>query len=138
MAFEFDPRIKKQRQEEEEARQAAKQAKKDAKASYWKEVEEKKQVEEEKKQAEIDSEIEAAKQLKEAKKAANKLFRDTQKDIITYCADKIPNSKYDRFFLEESLKMFSNQETLDILFGKLKNLNDSKFEEGLLNLVGHK
>ena len=42
LAYDTDPRIQGQLKKEEEERQAIKQAKKDARANYYKEIEEKK------------------------------------------------------------------------------------------------
>lgn len=75
LAYECDPRIKAQVAKEEAERLAIKQAKKDAKAKHYQEIEERKRKEEEEKQMALHKEEELKKQEQERKKEEQKLHR---------------------------------------------------------------
>jgi GTP1/Obg family GTP-binding protein len=45
-------------------------------------------------------------QEKEERKQINKKYRETVKDIVKYCEEKMPGSRYDRFYVDEMVKKY--------------------------------
>lgn len=128
LAYSNDPRLLRQKAKELAEKEAAKQAKKDAKAKYYEEIQERERKEEEAKQALIDAEKEKERKAAQDLKDAGKKLRESYKEIIVYCSTKLPSdTKYDRFYLGERLKLFKVQETCDAFFDKLKKVDDAQF-----------
>ena len=75
LAYECDPRIREQAAKEEAERQAIKQAKKDARAKHYQEIEDRKKKEEEEQKLAQQKEEELKKQEQERKKEEQKLYR---------------------------------------------------------------
>jgi len=50
---------------------------------------------------------------------AARKYRETIKEIITFCKSKMPSSKYDKFYLDEYVKKFPKQDTIDKFLGDL-------------------
>ena len=127
MAYENDPRILGMRAAENNARNAVKQAKKDIVQLKYKVIEDKKLEDERiKKEAEDD-----AKKIKlneaNIKKERAKQYRACYKEFYIFCEEKMPGTKYDRYFLEEFAKRYAKLEDLLALFEVVKFLNNETF-----------
>jgi DnaJ family protein C protein 2 len=97
-----------------------------------KEAEEKRQAEleaERQKQQEIEDQI---KMEQEAKKEKAKLYRETCKDLVVFCNQKMPGTKYDKFYIAELVKKYPKQEQLDELVAKVKAINQTSVD-GFVN-----
>lgn len=129
LAYENDPRLIAERVKEEAEREAKKQAKKNMKMNRYKEQEERKQNEIRMRQEKEDAEKKAKEDETLRKKEAGKLYRATCKEFTLYVVDKMPTSKYDKFYLSEMVKKFPNQEKIDALFSEIKAFKDDTFEE---------
>lgn len=110
MAYSSDPRIQAEAKKEVEAKEAAKKAKKEAKAQQYKAQEEAKKLEEEQKVE--DAKLEAEKKIaeKEAKKIAGRKYRQTVKDLIAFCVEKMPGTNYDKYYIDELVKKYPTQD----------------------------
>jgi len=106
LAYSNDPRIKAVQKAEADAKEAIKKAKKDAKAQQYKLIEEAKKVEEEKKVQEAKDEAVKKAEAKEAKKLAGRKYRQTVKDLIAYCVEKMPGTNYDKYYIDELVKKY--------------------------------
>lgn len=63
------------------------------------------------------------------------------KQIAQYCTEKMPGTKYDRFYVDELVKKYPKQEDLEALFEKIKNIsasNTDDFVKDFLMLVDAK
>lgn len=112
-AYSTDPRIRKMNEEEAAAKEAAKQAKKDDKIRRARELEEKQKAIDDAAQRKKDEEEAAKLADKEAVKVAQKLYRQTVKQLIDLCAEKMPGTKYDKFHCESLIKKYRQQDQLD-------------------------
>lgn len=71
------------------------------------------------------------------KKQEKLKYKNTIKDLVRICDEKMPNSKYDKFYLEEMCKKYPKQDDLDGLIQKLNKIKKgflSKFE----NMIAEK
>jgi len=75
--------------------------------------------EEVKKEAEVDNKAKIAEE-KEAKKLRNRMYRETVKALIAMCVEKMPGSRYDKFFVDELVKKYPVQDKLDQLIEEIK------------------
>ena len=50
---------------------------------------------------------------------AARKYRETIKEIITFCKSKMPSSKYDKFYVAEFCKKFPQQDNIDNLLEEL-------------------
>ena len=118
-AYKKDPRIQKMIAEQEEAKRAAKQAKKDAKVRYAQERDASaKAVAEEK--ARVDREAAEAKQSKaDQVRQAAKHYKETTKKLLEICGEKLPGTRFDKFFVEGLIPKYPKQEQLDDLIGRI-------------------
>lgn len=118
-AYKKDPRILKMIAEQEEAKRAAKQAKKDAKVKQAQERDGfAKAVEEEKRR--VEREAEEAKQRKgDQVKQAQKHYKETTKKLLEICGEKLPGTRFDKFFVEGLIPKYPKQEQLDDLIGRI-------------------
>lgn len=59
--------------------------------------------------------------LKEQEDYKNRMkqYRETTKALIAFCTEKMPESKYDRFYLEELIKKYPKLEDLDAFFNQV-------------------
>ena len=118
-AYNSDPRIQKELAAEEEAKIAAKNARKLQNAQKWAAPADTKKAEEaakliEKEAAEVTKKLE-----KEVKRLAGKKYRETAKELGSYCESKMPGTKFDKFFVAELVKKYAKQEALDELVSKI-------------------
>lgn len=128
MAYENDPRILAERKKEDDAHEAKKQAKKDAKEARYHEAKQAK-VDEERKVIEAKEEEERIKKDETIKKReAGKLYRLSCKNFNIYCCEKMPGSKYDKWFIEEFVKKYKKQEDIDAVTEVVKAFDDKDFE----------
>jgi len=126
-AYENDPRIKNQAALEKAEKDAIKQAKKDAIANRYKERDEQIAKEKELAAQRLIEEEEAKKAALALKREAGKKYRQTVKDFIMFLEQMMPETKYDRWFAEEYVKKFPQQDKLDEIFAKCKALDEDDF-----------
>ena len=107
-AYACDPRIKAEIAREEAEKEAIKQAKKEAKAAIAKEREEKERKEQEEIQRKKDEEEAKKQREQEEAKQKKKLYRESVKQVIQICEDKMSGTKYDKFFAQEFVKKFAD------------------------------
>ena len=65
---------------------------------------------------------------KEAKRLLTKKYRDTCKEVVRVCGEKMPSSKYDKFYLQEAVKRYPDQGSVDIFLSELTCLFGRKHD----------
>ncbi len=53
------------------------------------------------------------------KRLAGKKYRETAKDLGTYCESKMPGTNFDKFYVAELVKKYPKQEALDELVSRI-------------------
>ena len=136
MAFNNDPRIKKEKEEAELERQRKKEEKKFYKQQQALVIEDRKREQEEKKAAEQQLKTEMESRVKEEKRLVAINFKQKVKELIELCQFKLPGTTYDKFWVESILKRFSTLETLSPIFDFLTNCDSkSDFDEYMQDLL---
>ena len=90
--------------EEEAERLAIKAARKAANALKYKKADNNKAEEEAAKAEAKRKEEEEKKVQKELKRIAGKKYRETVKMLAAYCEEKMPGTKFDKFYVDELVK----------------------------------
>lgn len=135
LAYKLDPRIVAINTKKNAEKEAIKQAKKDAKLNKYKEAEDKKKAVEEAEAKAKEDKLKAEKEAKELKKIANRKYRETVKVLIAHCEEHMPETNYDRFYLDELVKKYPKQEDLDALVDAVKGITEpigEKFVDAFL------
>jgi DnaJ family protein C protein 2 len=128
-AYASDPRIQKELAEEEAAKLAAKEVRRAANAEKWKTKDDGKAgAAIAAKKAAEEAEIEKKAQ-KEVKRLANKKYRETAKDLATFCEASMPGTKFDKFFVEEMVKKYPTQGPLDELVSRIKGIESKSVDD---------
>ena len=118
--YELDPRIQAIIRKEKEEKEAAKKSKQDVKQKKHREAEEKKKAEADAKKKQDEDANAAAKIAKEAKKLAGQKYRASIKELIGLCTSNMPETNYDRFYVEVLVKKYPGQEDIDGLIETIK------------------
>jgi DnaJ homolog subfamily C member 2 len=138
-AYDNDPRIQAIIRKEKEEKEALKKSKQDIKQKKHKEQEAKAKAESEAAAKEKEAAAAAAKIAKEAKKLAGQKYRATVKDLITICVENMPETNYDKFYVDELVKRYPQQEQLDELISQVKAIGSqpsvAEFVSKFLDLV---
>jgi len=119
-AYENDPRVAAEKARETEAKAAAKGARKAATEAKWAAVNDAKRGAEEAAAADKASKAADKKAEQERRKALKLIYKTAQKALIAYCEERMPGTKYDRFYIDELVKKYPKQEALDALIEKVK------------------
>lgn len=101
-----DPRVKEENAKIQAEKDAAKAAIKAEKERKFKELEDIKRQKEEKKQRELEAIENEKKREQEEFKQKQKQHKETTKALIAFCVEKMPNTNYDRFYVEELVKKY--------------------------------
>jgi len=134
LAYKMDPRVKRQKQMEEEEKQRKKQEKRDRKMKEIAEREARDREIERKKQEEIDRKREEERKAKEAKDLEQRKYKLAVSVLGEYLEENLPGTKYDRYFVEEFCKRMKSGEEVEKLTETLKNgENLQKEVERLVN-----
>lgn len=112
MAYKNDPRIKKELEELEQERLRKKAEKKLYKQQQAQFLEDKRREQEEKKLAEQQAKVDAENRAREEKRLIAITYKQKVKELIELCQSKLPNTTYDKFWVESIIKRFSTSETL--------------------------
>lgn len=118
--YELDPRIQAIIKKEKDEKDAIKKSKQDVKQKKYKEEEAKKKAEEEAKKKDKEGAEAEKKAAKEAKKLAGQKYRATVKELIAICVENMPGTNYDKFYVDELVKRYMQQEALDALIEQVK------------------
>lgn len=122
MAYERDPRIAAERVQELYEKELRKIAKKEGYEKRQKELLDRQEARESvKKQAE-DAKLAEAQKISDDKKAAQKLYRESVKKLTEICVNKMPGTKYDKFYVEVLVKKYPTQPQIDELIKKVENI----------------
>lgn len=122
MAYERDPRIAAERVQELYEKELRKLAKKEGYEKRQKELLDRQEARESvKKQAE-DAKLAEAQKISDDKKAAQKLYRESVKKLTEICVNKMPGTKYDKFYVEVLVKKYPTQPQIDELIKKVENI----------------
>lgn len=138
VAYDNDPRILAERAKENAEHEAKKQAKKDAKTAKYKEQQDLKLEQERLKKEAEEEEVRQKKIAADQKKEIAKLYRLTCREFNQYCVSKMPNSKYDKYYIDEFVKKYPKQPLMDALFEKVRGFKDDTFEDQFIELLGIK
>jgi DnaJ family protein C protein 2 len=137
-AYENDPRIRAEKDKETQAKEAAKQARKQELEAKWAKVNDEKRLVED---TAADGKAKAAED-KKAEQARRKelkaIYKTAQKDLIAYCEERMPGTRYDRFYIDELVKKYPKQEQLDGLVVKVKAIEATEpesFQHEFLQIV---
>lgn len=128
-AYKFDPRIKAHIEKEEAEKLRKKEEVRMMKEKARQEIEEKVRQQELLKQQEIDRKNEEERKAKEEKEAIIRKRKEHVRRLGEICQEKLPGSKYDRFFAEEFCKKIKGNEELDQFMDRLKEVADSSKSE---------
>ena len=120
--YELDPRIQAIIKKEKDEKEAIKKGKQDVKQKKHKEAEAAKKAEVEAAGKEKEEAAALAKKLKEEKKLAGQKYRATVKELIAICVENMPGTNYDKFYVDELVKRFSQQDALDELIATIKKI----------------
>ena len=121
-AYERDPRIAAERVQELYEKELRKLAKKEGYEKRQKELLDRQEARESvKKQAE-DAKLAEAQKISDDKKAAQKLYRESVKKLTEICVNKMPGTKYDKFYVEVLVKKYPTQPQIDELIKKVENI----------------
>ena len=104
---------------EEAERLAVKQAKKDIIAAKWKKENDAREALKNKKVDTVDNSKAEKEAAAKIKREAGKKLRATIKEATLYCCERMPDSKYDKYFFEEFVKKYKTQEDVDELLAKM-------------------
>lgn len=63
------------------------------------------------------------------KKEEGKKMRATAKEVIALCCEKMPGSKYDKYYLDEFIKPWMKPALIEELLQKFKDFGDDFAEE---------
>lgn len=66
---------------------------------------------------------------KEERKQLQKQYRETTKQLIKICTEKMPDTKYDRFYFEELVKKYPKLEDLQAFLEKIQQIPATTTEE---------
>lgn len=135
LAYKCDPRIKIEKEKEEQEKQRKKQEVKDRKDKQRKELEDKIKEQEMIKQREIDLKNEEERRLKEEKEALLKRRKELVKLISNLCEEKLPESNFDRYFVQEFSKKLKAQQQLENMLELLSNSTDADFKGKLEGFI---
>lgn len=100
LAYEHDPRIKREREGAEAAKNQKKDAKKEFRAAQARAQEKIMKDAEEKRNAEAKAKKDKEDEEREAKKQAIILFKNKQKELIELCSQKLQGTNYDKYWVE--------------------------------------
>ena len=64
-----------------------------------------------------------------------KLYREAVKEVIQICETKMPNSKYDKFYVQEMVKKFPTNEAIDELIQKLNNIESKSTDDYVITFL---
>lgn len=128
-AYKFDPRIKAHLEKEEAERLRKKEEVRMIKEKARLEIEEKVRQQELLKQMEIDKKNEEERKIKEEREAQIRKRKEHVRRLGEICQEKMPGSKYDRFFAEEFCKKLKTNDELDQFMDKLKEAADGSKNE---------
>ena len=104
LAYKGDPRIKRQKEEEEAEKLRKKQEIRDRKEKERKEIEDRDRLVQEAKQREIDAKLDEEKKVKEEKARQVLIRKESVKQLYLLTEERAPGTRYDRFFVEEFAK----------------------------------
>ncbi len=126
LAYKRDPRIKRYKEEEEMEKKRKKQEVKDIKDRARKEIEDRVKEQEAIKQREVDRIAEEDKQKKGQMQDAQRKRREVIKEFIRLCEEKMPGTKYDRYFCDEYAKKIKKTEDIEEIISKLNTFTPGK------------
>ena len=131
LAYNNDPRIRKEREEIEAERQRKKEEVRQRKAEQARVIEEAKQRKIEQREAEEKAKQEEAKAKADAKKTADLAYKKSITDLIELCTETLAGSNYDRFWVEANQrKLFQTREKAEATMGKLEEIKAREDVDG--------
>ena len=112
MAYKNDPRIKRQRDQEEADKLKKKQDARDRKDKQSQEIVDREQAIIDAKQREADEKAEQEKKAKEERGRQVILRKEAIKNLSALCEERAAGTRYDRYWVQEFAKKFKTGEDL--------------------------
>lgn len=119
LAYNSDPRIKREKEMIEAEKQKVKQAKKDYKTNEALKVAQMQKENDDKKALEASAAKDAENAVKEASKQLAIAFRNKIKELVELCKVKLAGTKYDKFWVESIMKRFGSVEKIQPIIDNL-------------------
>ena len=137
MAYKNDPRIKRQRDQEEADKLKKKQDAKDRKDKQRQEIVEREQAIIDAKQRELDEKADQEKIAKEERGRQVILRKEAIKNLSTLCEERATGTRYDRYWVQEFAKKFKTGEDLIQLLKRLEAVEggQEEFKEELEKVI---
>lgn len=136
LAYKNDPRVKRQKEIEEQEKLRKKAEIRESKDKVRRDIEEKEKVIQDAKQRELDIKLDLEKRAKEDKKTDLARRKETVKLLSTLCEEKATGTNYDRYFFEEFTKRFKLTSQIEEIYQKLESVKMAKnFVEEVENIV---
>ena len=124
LAYKADPRIRRQKEEEELEKLRKKQEVRDRKAMQRKEIEDRDKAVEEAKQKEVDLKLGEEKRIKEERLRETLRRKESVKQLAIVCEERIPSGcKFDKYWVAEFVKKIKTIEQIDTYVQRLRELN---------------
>ena len=126
LAYKYDPRIRRQREFEEQEKMRKKQEIRDRKEKERKEQEDRDRAIEEAKQREIDAKLEEEKRIREEKGREVTRRKEAIRQLSAVCEERAPGTRYDKYFIEEFAKKFKTTEEIDKIAQRLRDFPEGE------------
>lgn len=119
LAYKNDPRVKRQKDLEEQEKLRKKAEIREGKDKIRREIEEREKVIQDAKQRVLDVAADLEKRAKDDKKTDLARRKETIKQLWTLTEEKATGTKYDRYFFEEFTKRFKLTSQIEEILAKL-------------------
>ena len=130
LAYKADPRIKRQKEEEELEKARKKQEVRDRKALQRKEIEDRDKAVEDAKQKEVDLKLGEEKRIKDERLKETLRRRESVKQLAIVCESRIPDGcKFDKYWVAEFVKKIKTIEQIDTYVQRLRDFNPKRTSE---------
>ena len=135
LAYKADPRIRRQKEEEEAEKLRKKQEIRDRKEKERKEIEDRDRAIQEAKQREIDAMLEEEKKVKEEKAREVQRRKECVKVLYLLSEERAPGTRYDRYFLEDYCKKFKETQQIEEITSRLREYQGAEFVAELEKII---
>lgn len=126
LAYKNDPRIRRQREQEEAEKLRKKQEIRDRKEREKKDQEDRERAVEEAKQRELEAKQEEERRVRKEKGEEVTRRKEAIRNLIAICEERAPGTRYDKYFIEEFVKKFKTTVEIDSLIQKLREIPASE------------